>query len=155
MTTAEFFSLMRHQWRGRLWRFTALLFSLLQSVWGQSVVDSHQATAQTLGDLKEFKPGQKIRVSRTNAESVASRFVSFTEEGLVVHVKQGQITVARSQITKITEPSRGKRLRNTLIGLAAGGSIGAAVARGPLSSYPRDVPLAAATLFSQVEDCLV
>src|SRR6516225_33409 len=126
MTTAEFFSLMRHQWRGRLWRFTALLFSLLQSVWGQSVVDSHQATAQTLGDLKEFKPGQKIRISRTNAESVASQFVSFTEEGLVVHVKQGQITVARSQITKITEPSRGKRLRNTLIGLAAGGSIGAA-----------------------------
>jgi hypothetical protein len=109
-------------------------------------VDSHQATAQTLGDLKEFKPGQKIRVSRTNAESVASQFVSFTEEGLVVHVKQGQITVARSQITKITEPSRGKRLRNTLIGLAAGGSIGAAAARGPLSSYPRDVPLAAATL---------
>jgi hypothetical protein len=113
-------------------------------VWGQTEVDSHQATAQPWANLNELKPGQKIRVNRTNAESVASRFVSVAEEGLVVQVKRGQITVPRSQITEVTEPSHGKRLRNILIGLGVGGTIGAVVARGPLSSYPRGVPLAAA-----------
>jgi hypothetical protein len=150
MTAPGLFHLKAHQRRGRLWRFTVLLFSLLQAVWGQTEADLHQATAQPWANLEELKPAQKIRVNRTNAESVASRFVSVTEEGLVVQVKQGPITIPRSQITEVTEPSRGKRLRNILIGLAAGGGIGAAVARRPLSSYPRGVPLGAAVLILAV-----
>ena len=146
MTASGLLPPMTHQWQSRLWRFTALLFSLLQAVWGQTDLDTHRATEQPWANLKQLKPGQKIRVTRINTESVASRFVSVTEEGLVIRVKRGQITVSRAEITEVTEPSRGKRLRNTLIGLGVCGIIGAAVARGLLSSYPTGVPLAAAVI---------
>jgi hypothetical protein len=144
MTASGLCTLRTYQRRGRLGRFTALLFSLLQAVWGQPNLDTHPATEKPWANLKQLKPGQRIRVTRINSESVSSRFVSVTEEGLVIGVKRGQVTVPRAEITEVTEPSHGKRLRNTLIGLGVGGAIGTAVARGPLSSYPRGVPLVAA-----------
>ena len=83
-----------------------------------------QDSADSWGNLKQLKAGQKIEVVDTNLNKVKARFRAHTEDGMTIEVKhKKKMELARNQIVMVkVRPSWFKQL---LAGLVVGAILGA------------------------------
>jgi hypothetical protein len=88
--------------------------------WAQAPKDSWE-------NLKQLRPGHKIKVVDMKFKSWSGKLVSISDEAVVVQDKRNQqsVTVERKNVLKVKDLERSKRGRNAAIGLVIGGVLGA------------------------------
>lgn len=96
------------------WVLVCLLFS--------PVVTAAQARWQ---NLEQLQPGQRLTVIDHQLKSQTCTFVSFSDSSLIVRFKDGEKSIPREDVYRITTPGSSHRGRNAIIGLAAGVAVGA------------------------------
>ena len=80
-------------------------------------------------NLAQLTPGQDIEVTMTNGKSVQGSFLSFGDPSIGLRAKQKDITISRSDVSRVQmHPAR--RRRNTWIGAGLGAGAGAGVGAG-------------------------
>jgi len=100
---------------------TILVLALAPSVsWAQAPQDSWE-------NLKKLDAGHKIKIVDMSLKSWAGRLVGVSEESITIRAKEGEVTVARADVLRVTDLERSKRGRNALIGFAIGTVVGAAM----------------------------
>lgn len=79
-------------------------------------------------NLKQLQPGHKIKVVAIDLKAWEGKLVSVSDEAITIQEKrtQQEITVARSEVFRVTDLHRSKRGRNALIGLGIGVAVGSA-----------------------------
>ena len=95
------------------------------------------ATNPALGDdsknqaawdkLKKLSIGQEIQVVENGAKSTPGSFRSVTDEAMVMSTANGEQTISRQSILRVSSKGKGHRMRNTLIGAGIGAGAGAAI----------------------------
>ncbi|MBE0656657.1 MAG: hypothetical protein IH602_03150 [Bryobacteraceae bacterium] len=63
-------------------------------------------------------------VVRDKMKTVKGGFESFSADSIVIRVESAAVVIPKSEVVRITVLERGHRLRNTVIGTAAGGALG-------------------------------
>jgi hypothetical protein len=79
-------------------------------------------------NLKQLQVGQKIEVVDMTMKSLTGTFVSFSDEGISLRHRGGDVAVQRPDVLRVTLQGHTKRIRNVLIGAAIGAGAGAAFA---------------------------
>jgi hypothetical protein len=83
--------------------------------------------------LKQLSVGQEVQVVQNDAKSNRSNLRSVTDEAIVVSTANGDQTISRQSVLRVSSKGSGHRVRNALIGAGigagAGAGIGAAVGR--------------------------
>jgi hypothetical protein len=82
-------------------------------------------------NLRQLAPGQSIRIVLNDAESCMAEFRGVTTDALVVRLAQGDQTLQRHSVLRVSTQHKSHRGRNALIGVAAG--IGAGIIVGVAS----------------------
>ncbi len=92
------------------------------------IVGFAQAAPRTTSwdDLRQLKPGEKIQVVQKDRKSWSGSFVRFSDDSISFKAPDGDKNVPRADVMRVSRRG-GKRLRNALIGAAAGGGTGAAI----------------------------
>ena len=95
------------------------------------------ATSSALGDdnknqaawdtLRKLSVGQEIQVVENGAKSSSGSFRSVTDEAMVMSTANGEQTISRQSILRVSSKGKGHRMRNTLIGAGIGAGAGAAI----------------------------
>lgn len=78
-------------------------------------------------EVQQISPGHKTKIEMLKRESIRGTFVSANETALVVRLKSGEQSVARSDIRRVLIAKPSRRLRDGLIYTAIGGGVGLAV----------------------------
>ena len=79
-------------------------------------------------DLQSLTSGQEIRVVMNNMKSYQGEFESLSDGELKLREEAGEQTLARQGISRISQRrGQGHRVRNLLIGAAAGAGVGLAI----------------------------
>ena len=79
-------------------------------------------------NLKSLTAGQEIRVVMNNMKSYQGEFESLSDGELKLREEAGEQTLARQGISRISQRrGQGHRVRNLLIGAAAGAGVGLAI----------------------------
>lgn len=76
--------------------------------------------------LREIHPGQHVVVVERTMQRVDGKFVSFSDEAVVLDVAGKQVTVPRDQVARISGQGA-HRVRNTILLAVAGVAAGAAI----------------------------
>ena len=84
---------------------------------------STAAAQSDWANVKALPIGQEIRLSLKDGSSYRGQVQSVTDDSLIIVAAASQQTLARAQIKMIATKREGHRLRDTLIGAAAGGGI--------------------------------
>jgi hypothetical protein len=79
------------------------------------------------GNVRMLTSGTEVRVIAGKAQAVSGKLDSATDSTVVITAAAGQQTFDRPQIASISVKKDGHRLRNTLIGFAAGLAAGLGV----------------------------
>jgi hypothetical protein len=74
--------------------------------------------------LRTLRPGQQIRVVASGARSYQGEFQALSEEGITLRQPAGERTFARKDILRVSIRAKKRWIRNTVIGVFAGASIG-------------------------------
>jgi hypothetical protein len=76
-------------------------------------------------NLKSLTQGQEIRVEMSNDKTYKGEFESLSDEGITLRQPAGEETLARKDISRISQMiGQNHRRRNALIGAIAGASLG-------------------------------
>jgi uncharacterized protein YcfJ len=100
-----------------LLRCLFFVFTLAPLAWTQS------SPWQSLGQIQ---PGAKVQVVEQSLKSTSGRFVRFSDADLTLDVNKKEVVVPKEQVYRVSVTGKNRK-RNTLIGLAAGASLGAVV----------------------------
>jgi hypothetical protein len=74
--------------------------------------------------LGAVQSGRTIRVESSQAKQTGA-FVRLSDESITFHSRRdGEVTVPRSEVKRVYAQSGSRRVRNTIIGVAAGAAIG-------------------------------
>jgi hypothetical protein len=93
--------------------------------------------AQTQGswsNLERLKAGQGIEVIESNIKRHAGKFVTFTDALLTLKENGSDVSLKRENVARVSTSSGPKRGEHALIGLVAGGAIGAGIGAASGSS---------------------
>lgn len=82
------------------------------------------ADPQDWGGLSQIGKGEKVQIVKRDLKTVNGRFESFSQDAVVVNRKGSSIAVPRLDVHRVTISGRSKRLRNLVIGAAAGAGTG-------------------------------
>ena len=82
------------------------------------------ADPEDWGGLAQIGKGEKVQIVKRDLKTVNGRFESYSQDAIVVDQKGASIAVPRQDVHRVTITGRGKRLRNLLIGAAAGAGTG-------------------------------
>ncbi|HEV3468272.1 MAG TPA: hypothetical protein VG148_03050 [Pyrinomonadaceae bacterium] len=94
--------------------------------------------------VRALAPGEKLVVRTKDGERLAGRFVSASDQRLVVRHDETDLTLARDNV-RLVQLNRGKsRLRGALLGAAVGGGAGFAV--GGIIYFPHRDDIAGSTV---------
>ena len=77
-------------------------------------------------NLQRLRAGEKIEVIDARMKRHSGEFLSVTEEGISLAAEGGETRIERANVARVSLREHSKRLRNVLIGTAAGGAAGAA-----------------------------
>jgi hypothetical protein len=86
-----------------------------------------QAQQGSWSDLNRLKAGQGIEVIETSLKRHGGKFVTVTDEFLTVKENGSDVSVKRADVLRVSTSSGSKRGEHALIGLVAGGAIGAGI----------------------------
>jgi hypothetical protein len=75
--------------------------------------------------LKELRAGNKIVVVETTMQRLEGKFVSASDEALMLDVDGQQVSINRDKVARVS--SKGHRVRNTVLLTLAGLVVGAAI----------------------------
>jgi hypothetical protein len=124
--------------RRRPW-FTIGMTALLLGSIGISTVYAKEAKSPQANwdNLKGLAPGDAIRIVLNDKKSYKAKFQSVSDEAIVVRLVTGEQTFTRESVLRVSTKGKSHRLRNALIGAAAGGGIVAAGA-GSNCNYDKE-----------------
>ena len=91
-----------------------------------SITAGAQAQEESWDNLRSLRAGEKIQVVDQKLKSQNGTFVSVSDEAITFQAGKDAVTVQRADVFRVSSREHHKRLRNTLIGLAAGAAVGAA-----------------------------
>jgi hypothetical protein len=98
-----------------------VFFLLLPAVIGA------QAEQGQWTDLKGLKLGQGIEVVESSMKSHGGTFVAVTDEAITLREKDSDVAVKRENVARVSTTSGARRGEHAVIGLVAGGLIGAGI----------------------------
>ena len=75
------------------------------------------------GNLSRLTAGERITVVENGGKSSRGSFVRFTDQAVELRSDGRASTIAKADVARVYRPSGGHRLRNVLIGLAAGAGV--------------------------------
>ncbi len=75
-------------------------------------------------NLKQIKPGTKVKVVESNLKTLEGKFVGFSETDLTIAISKREEVIPKEQVYRVTSTGRG---RNALIGAIVGGAAGIAI----------------------------
>jgi len=78
-------------------------------------------------NLNRLKAGQGIEVIESNMKRHAGKFVTVSDELLTLKENGSDVSVKREDVVRVSTSSGPKRGEHALIGLVAGGAIGAGI----------------------------
>ncbi len=81
-------------------------------------------------NLRQLAAGQEIEITKTDRRSLTGRFISFTDESIRVHGKRQDVTISRTDVSRVRLRPTGRRKYTWIgagIGAGAGAGIGAAM----------------------------
>ena len=84
------------------------------------------AGAQTWNDVAALPPGTEVRVV-SGSKTASGKIDRVTDSSLTLAKKKAPVTFGRADISTVSVRKSGHRVRNTLIGAAAGAGIGLAI----------------------------
>jgi hypothetical protein len=90
-------------------------------------VPGAQAEQGQWSDLKGLKLGQGIEVIESSMKSHGGTFVALTDEAITLREKDSNVSVKRETVARISTTSGARRGEHAVIGLVAGGLIGAGI----------------------------
>jgi hypothetical protein len=85
-------------------------------------------------DLRGLKVGQGIEVIESSMKRRGGQFVSVTDEVLTLQEKGSDVSVKREDVVRVSTASGARRGEHAVIGLVAGGLIGAGIGAASGSS---------------------
>ncbi len=91
-----------------------------------------QSAKDSWDNLQQLKPGQKIEVVDKQMRTFKGEFVSFTDEAITLREKNGEQSVERAKVVRVSVRDTSHRTRNMLLGAAIGGGIAVAATVVPL-----------------------
>jgi hypothetical protein len=74
--------------------------------------------------LKQLRTGQKIQVVDMKLKTLNGTFVEVTEEAILLRTKEGESSIERANVFRVSDRERTNRRRNALIGAAILGGVG-------------------------------
>jgi hypothetical protein len=83
--------------------------------------------AQPLGNwgtIKQLFAGEEVRITLDDGRKLQGKFQSSGDDNLVITASRSDETMSRIQVARVASRGRNHRLRNTLIGIGAGGAAG-------------------------------
>jgi hypothetical protein len=90
-------------------------------------VSSAQAANSSWSNLSTLSSGQKIQVVQMNAKKDTGTFLNVTDAAITLEEMSGEQTIRKQDVHIIKLMKNEHRLRNTLIGAAAGVGAGAGI----------------------------
>lgn len=120
------------EFRRKLWapRFIWILVFLL----GIPASLCAQKQQGSWADLRGLKVGQGIEVIESSMKRHGGQFVSATDEVLTLQEKGADVSVKREDVVRVSTASGARRGEHAVIGLVAGGLIGAGIGAAAGSS---------------------
>lgn len=76
-------------------------------------------------DLKQLEVGHKIKIVDMSLKAWEGRLVSVSDESITVRPKDGEVTVERANVLRVTDLKRSSHARNAAIGFVIGAVLGA------------------------------
>lgn len=101
-------------------------------------VSSAQAGNPSWSNLSKLSSGQKIQVVQMNSKKDTGTFLNFTDAAITLQEKSSEQTIQKQDVHIVKLMKNEHRLRNTLIGAAAGVGVGAGI--GAASYRPCTTP---------------
>jgi len=86
-----------------------------------------QTQQDSWSNLSRLKAGQGIQVIESGLKSHAGKFVTVTDELLTLKENGSDISIRREDVVRVSTSSGPRRGEHALLGLVAGGSIGAGI----------------------------
>jgi hypothetical protein len=111
-----------------------LVLAFLAACFGARTVCGQDSNPRSSSwdNLKTLTPGQEIRVVMNNVKSYQGEFESLSNRGITLRQAVGEQTLAREDILRVSQKIRkNHRVRNVLIGTAAGAGAGLVIGRIP------------------------
>ena len=94
-----------------------------------------QKTKDSWSNLNRLKAGQGIEVIESNMKSHSGRFVTVTDELLLLQEKGSDVSIKREDIVRVSTGSGPRHGEHAVIGLFVGGAIGIGVGAAAGSSH--------------------
>jgi hypothetical protein len=91
-----------------------------------------------------LKPGTRIYLTAKNGSEFKGKFISASDDAVVINVKGRSASVARNDVLTIHLARRGSILKRAFIGAAAGAGLGVGVGAGIVAATRSDGLAAAA-----------
>ena len=91
-------------------------------------------------NLKHLAAGDEVRVVLNDGKSYAAKFQGFSDEAIVVRTFAGEQTFSRQDVLRVSAKKESHRMRNVLIGAAAGCGAGLGIAAGYAASQRKEYP---------------
>ena len=103
-----------------------LVLALLAACFSTGVASGQDSKGQSSGwdNLTSLRPGQEIRVVMNNVKSYQGRFESLSDDGITLRQSEGEQTLARKGVIRVSWKSQSHQSRHALIGAAVGAGAG-------------------------------
>jgi hypothetical protein len=92
------------------------------------------------GSLKHLATGDEVRVVLNDGKSYAAKFQGSSDEAIVIRMSAGEQTFSRQDVLRVSAKKEPHRMRNALIGAAAGCGVGLGIAAGYAASQRKEYP---------------
>lgn len=90
--------------------------------------------------LKHLAAGEEVRVVLNDGKSYAAKFQNFSDEAIVVRTSSGEQSFSRRDVLRVSAKKEPHRMRNAIIGAAAGCGAGLGIAAAYASSQRKEYP---------------
>jgi hypothetical protein len=91
-------------------------------------------------NLKHLAAGDEVRVVLNDGKSYAAKFQGFSDEAIVVRTFADEQTFSRQDVLRVSAKKESHRMRNVIIGTAAGCGAGLGIAAGYADSQRKEWP---------------
>ena len=99
-----------------------------------------KSTQANWENLKHLAAGEEVRVVLNDGKSYAAKFQDFSDEAIVVRTSTGEQTFSRQDVLRVSAKREPHRMRNAIIGAAAGCGAGLGIAAAYASSQRKEYP---------------
>ena len=113
----------------------ALLFLFLVPVFALA-----QRARDSWDNLTHLAAGDNVRVVLHDGKSYAAKFQGFSDDSMIVRTSAGEQTFSRPDVLRVSAKREPHRLRNAIIGAAAGCGAGLGIAAAYASSQRKEYP---------------